>query len=311
MFSPITTKDVQSGVIQNVVYAVSNMQGWRSTQEDTHVVKCNFPGNALNTFAVFDGHGGTYSSHYMRDNFVNIVKDRLVQSSNPAELSGLLEDAFLEADRRIFETAKSLKEAGSGTTACVCMYGSEKIVTAWAGDSRAVLCRQGKAVPLTTQDHKPSLETERNRIEKCGGSVVNNRVNGILAVSRSLGDFNFKDASKSPEKYVVSGIPEIFEIERNDEEDEFLLLACDGIWDVMSNQKACTFVRKRVQRMMRQKGLTKDIKVEMVEKIACELLDECLRLGSKDNMTCTVVVFGGSRSIYRTHNPMSAACSLL
>jgi serine/threonine protein phosphatase PrpC len=311
MFSPITTKEVQSGAFQNVIYAVSNMQGWRSTQEDTHIIKKLFPANALGMFGVFDGHGGTYSSHYLKDNFVNIVNEILTNKTTPPGkdfMSGLLVEAFLETDRQIFDTAKTVKHVGSGTTACVCIYGQEKFYTAWAGDSRVILCRHGKAIPMTV-DHKPALETERRRIRNCGGMVMNNRVQGILAVSRALGDFNFKDSSKPAEEYVVSGTPEIFEIDRD--EDEFLLLACDGIWDVMSNQQACTFVRKRLQQMARMKGLTVDMKLGMVERIASQVLDECLRLGSRDNMTCAIVVFETSKSLLRKPSPVSMACSVL
>lgn len=78
-----------------------------------------------------------------------------------------------------------------GCTACVVLITQDKIITANAGDSRAVLCRKGHALPLS-YDHKPENQGERERIERGGGSIINGRVNGGLNLSRSLGDFNYK-----------------------------------------------------------------------------------------------------------------------
>lgn len=82
---------------------------------------------------------------------------------------------------------------GTGCTACVVLITPTKIYTANAGDSRAVLCRKGHALPLSS-DHKPENEIERKRIQAAGGDIVNGRVNGGLNLSRSFGDFNYKKA---------------------------------------------------------------------------------------------------------------------
>lgn len=88
-----------------------------------------------------------------------------------------------------------------------------------AGDARAVLCRGGKAVRLT-YDHKGSDKQEAKRIIDAGGFVMSGRVNGVLAVTRSLGDSSMKE--------FVVGAPYTTETELCDE-DEFLILACDGV----------------------------------------------------------------------------------
>ena len=314
MYSPVTKKDVQSGVFQEVVYAVSSMQGWRPEQEDSHLIKQAFPVNANGIFGVFDGHGGKFASHFMKNRLINVMK-RLTSSKSTAEVASeryfadLISDSFLEIDQSIFDEAKTAAEKYAGTTACVCIYNENKFVTGWVGDSRVVLCRKAKAILLTTHDHKPSLKSEKRRIEENGGTVSNGRVNGILAVSRSLGDFNFKDLSKPPKNFIVSAIPEIVEQERDDTEDEFLLLACDGIWDVMSAQQACNFVRTRLRSKIRGRG---KINVEIVENVVSQLLDECLKMGSKDNMTALLVVFEDSISLRRTGNITSSmACDVL
>ena len=87
-------------------------------------------------------------------------------------------------------------------------------------------------------DHKPYNQLERTRIEKAGGSVEFKRVDGDLAVSRAFGDFQYKTSPElPPEEQKVSPEPEIIIHDRSDA-DEFLLLACDGLWDVMSNSEA-------------------------------------------------------------------------
>ncbi|EJU03959.1 protein serine/threonine phosphatase 2C [Dacryopinax primogenitus] len=107
------------------------------------------------------------------------------------------------------------------------------LYTANAGDARAVLCRDGKAIRLT-YDHKGSDHMEAKRITDAGGFVMNNRVNGVLAVTRSLGDSAMKE--------FVVGSPYTTETELG-EEDEFIIIACDGLWDVVEDQAAVELVR--------------------------------------------------------------------
>ncbi|KAF8483179.1 phosphatase 2C-like domain-containing protein [Gautieria morchelliformis] len=107
------------------------------------------------------------------------------------------------------------------------------LYTANVGDARAVLSRAGKAVRLT-YDHKGSDKQEAKRIMDAGGFVMNNRVNGVLAVTRSLGDSSMKE--------FVVGSPYTTETELSDE-DEFLVIACDGLWDVAEDQKVVDLVR--------------------------------------------------------------------
>lgn len=100
-----------------------------------------------------------------------------------------------------------------------------------------MLARGDQAVTLSN-DHKPSLPEEKERIEKAGGQVKFNRVNGDLAVSRALGDFDYKRCpTVSVKDQAVTAFPEMI-VEERDKQDQFIILACDGIWDVMSSQEA-------------------------------------------------------------------------
>ncbi|OBS57493.1 hypothetical protein A6R68_11384, partial [Neotoma lepida] len=115
------------------------------------------------------------------------------------------------------------------------------------------------------QDHKPSNPLEKERIQNAGGSVMIQRVNGSLAVSRALGDFDYKCVhGKGPTEQLVSPEPEVHDIERSEEDDQFIILACDGIWDVMGNEELCDFVRSRLE-------VTDDL-----EKVCNEVVDTCL-----------------------------------
>eukprot|EP00923_Selenidium_pygospionis_P009483 GHVN01016200.1.p1 GENE.GHVN01016200.1~~GHVN01016200.1.p1 ORF type:complete len:351 (+),score=77.79 GHVN01016200.1:732-1784(+) len=121
------------------------------------------------------------------------------------------------------------------------------LIVANAGDSRGVLSRGGLALALS-EDHKPQMESEELRIQGAGGKVMNGRVDGNLNLSRSLGDLFYKsDRGRYPEAQKITAFPDVKVVELI-EEDDFCILACDGIWDRMSNQYAVDFVRQKERR---------------------------------------------------------------
>ncbi|KAL4003523.1 Protein phosphatase 2C family protein [Acanthocheilonema viteae] len=134
----------------------------------------------------------------------------------------------------------------SGTTACVVIVFKEKVVVGNAGDSRAVLCRNGAAVELSV-DHKPEDDIERRRIETAGGEIsMDGRVNGGLNLSRALGDHFYKKNAALPLKeQMISALPDVkqYKILQG---DEFIIIACDGIWNSLTSQEAVDFVRRRI-----------------------------------------------------------------
>ena len=136
----------------------------------------------------------------------------------------------------------------AGCTSVVVGIRNGYVICANAGDSRAVLSRAGKAVALSW-DHKPQSEIESSRIKNAGGFVSENgRVNGNLNLSRSIGDLKYKvDKSLKREEQIITAEPDIH-IEKLDarRDGKFLILACDGIWDVLTRQEAVDEVRKRI-----------------------------------------------------------------
>lgn len=131
-----------------------------------------------------------------------------------------------------------------------------------------------------SHDHKPYNDDERNRILDAGGVVVMKRVNGDLAVARALGDFGFKlRTDLPPDKQQVTCAPDVTIQPRNLEVDQFLILACDGIWDVMTNEEIAEFISTELQYE------------EDINEVASNVIDYCLEKGSRDNMSVILVVF--------------------
>lgn len=182
------------------------------------------------------------------------------------------------------ESMNEVHASGMGCTALSALIYGNKVIIANTGDARCIKSNAGEATPLTL-DHKPILYEEARRIINAGGYVHNNRVNGELNVSRTIGDLKYKRNINLPHtEQMVVATPDITEFELH-EDDEFLILACDGIWDVLSNQEAVDFVRSR-------------LKQGMSLKLICEAMcDHCLAPDLKglcrgaDNMSVIVVVF--------------------
>eukprot|EP00884_Botryococcus_braunii_P011861 jgi/Botrbrau1/20676/Bobra.0058s0008.3 len=186
-----------------------------------------------------------------------------------------LTDAFNRTDE---EFAKADNAALVGTTAVVALVGTRQLYVANCGDSRAVLCRGGTGIALT-DDHKAAREDETARVEAAGGQILfwnGVRVMGVLAVSRAIGDHCLRP-------FVIAR-PEVTILARRPD-DELLLLASDGLWDVLSNQEACTLA-KRCLRRARQRGASR----ESAARIAATVLTRAaVDRGSRDNVTVVVV----------------------
>jgi serine/threonine protein phosphatase PrpC len=229
----------------------------------------------------------------------------------------------------------------SGTTVCVVLITPELIVCANAGDSRSVLGREGQqAVPLSF-DHKPDDESEAERIRAAGGYVAMGRVEGDLAVSRGLGDYRFKniasvmstpstgvaaaamngmrplvtanDVTMKPSEQKVSPVPDIVVVSRDNEQERFIVVACDGIFDVMTNRDLVEVTDKMFREGEGDLGLVCEevgrsigrcvlvLKIDfrfLTHLCPCflspsQLCDIALARGSKDNMTVVTIQFTG------------------
>ncbi|EDN05880.1 protein phosphatase 2C [Histoplasma capsulatum] len=200
----------------------------------------------------------TPSSSLTTPNKQGLVKDnKSTDPSSTAQTSSSLDPSGLSV------SGSTNQKQPQETTA---VFRQRVLYTANVGDARVVLCRNGKALRLS-YDHKGSDENEGKRISNAGGLILNNRVNGVLAVTRALGDSYMKD--------LVTGHPYTTETVIQPETDEFLILACDGLWDVCSDQEAVDLIRG-----------TED--PQLASKI---LVDHALSRFSTDNLSCMIVRF--------------------
>ena len=179
----------------------------------------------------------------------------------------------------------------TGCTAVVVLITKDSIYCANAGDSRSVLARSSKtnSVEPLSYDHKPDNVDEKKRIEAAGGFVEENRVNGSLNLSRSIGDFEYKsNAKKTFKEQMVTVDPEIKKITRLGT-DEFLILACDGIWDCLSSEECVEYLRKAMAGRSAKEKLNEPIEKMFDDIIATDILSSS-GVGT-DNMTCVIVEF--------------------
>mmetsp|Transcript_1666 Transcript_1666/g.5689 ORF Transcript_1666/g.5689 Transcript_1666/m.5689 type:complete len:357 (+) Transcript_1666:167-1237(+) len=304
MPAPVTTKDSGDGSDRRkgLVWGYSCMQGWRVRMEDAHFAVPELEGEGWTgtaAFGVMDGHGGSAVARFCERNLPSEI------AKGPSkDTRGALISAFHRMDELLDQGVSALGAMSStanpdwvGCTCVVCLVRPDVLVVANAGDSRAVLSRNGTAVPLS-EDHKPNLPSERERICRAGGCVerqqagpiVQFRVNGNLNLSRSIGDLEYKrNPLLPPCEQMICSTPDVLTYKR-EADDEFLLLACDGVWDVLGSQEAVDFVRERLPQWQSQGWPLCGIAEEMLDHCISPDLALTNGLGG-DNMTALLVVF--------------------
>ncbi|XP_062023808.1 probable protein phosphatase 2C 22 isoform X1 [Rosa rugosa] len=256
--------------------------GSRSNMEDVYVCVDNFMHDyGLKNFTdgpsafygVFDGHGGKHAADFACSNLPKFIFE---DEDFPGDIQKVVSSAFLQTDTAFQEACTLDATLASGTTALTALLVGRLLVVANAGDCRAVLCRRGKAIAMSS-DHKPICSKEIKRVEACGGSVYDGYLNGQLNVTRALGDWHM-EGMKSRDGGPLSAEPEVKTVKLT-EEDEFLIIGCDGIWDVFRSQNAVDFARRRLQEHNDPATCSKD------------LVDEALKRKSSDNLAVVVVCF--------------------
>lgn len=314
---PNTEKHSVDEASDKYAFGACEMQGWRLNMEDAVIHNLKFDTDAV-LFGVFDGHGGQEASVVVRENYERILKE--TEAYSKEDYKQALYDSFMQTDEFLgsAEGKKQMKTVAlanpetkspllkmltggddskngeerseesfmldsKGCTANVVFIKGDEIYCANAGDSRCVLASEGKAIDLSF-DHKPDNEIERDRITKAGSEIVEGRVDGNLNLSRSLGDLKHKQKpGLKPEEQPITCAPDI-ETRTIKPTDDFIIMACDGIWEVKTSQEIVDFVYERFK---------KDMKLS---KIVEELLDSLISsdytvtqgLGC-DNMSCIII----------------------
>ncbi|XP_062409358.1 protein phosphatase, Mg2+/Mn2+ dependent, 1Lb [Sardina pilchardus] len=228
--------------------AVYSIQGRRDHMEDrfnvlTDVVNKSHP----SIFGIFDGHGGEAAADYVKAHLPDALRQQLQAYEREKENSALnyqtiLEKQILSLDKEMIDQL-SEKYDEAGTTCLVALLSDKQLTVANVGDSRGVLCdKDGNTIALS-HDHKPYQLRERKRIKQAGGFISFNgswRVQGILAMSRSLGDYPLKNLN------VIVPDPDVLTFDLDKLQPRFMILASDGLWDAFSNEEAVRFVRERL-----------------------------------------------------------------
>jgi integrin-linked kinase-associated serine/threonine phosphatase 2C len=308
----------EKAVWRMIEFGVSSEQGTRKTMEDQHKAMLSTdlvtprdrsaPRLAMGIpfFGVYDGHGGQQCAEFLRENLHSFILSHPRVRDDPQRA---IKDGVEEAEKTFMEKCKT-ERIESGSTVAVALVVDELLFTGNVGDSEIVLCRNGTAKVLTVKHTLSANEGEVDRVKACGGRIFHSRVGHpkfnpmlvSLAVSRAVGDAGFKLEEYTDGKasgLIAEADTSVTELERD---DEFIIIGCDGVWDVLSYQGAVDFCRKLI-------GDGHD-----TQHVTEQLCQEALRLGSTDNVTALFVSLkcrpgsaGGGRPTSATQRPASAA----
>jgi protein phosphatase 1B len=281
MFDPEKLKS--KGEANNLKYGLCAWQNMKDLEpkpmEDTHCVLLSLPKQGLENwsfFGVFDGHNGDQISNYVSKELINSILNAdqelfellsLNQTYLPEQYEDRLRNAitngFLQLDNEM-----KLKFTKSGSTAVACLITPTQIYLINCGDSRGLIVSDNQ-IKVATKDHKPEDQNEKERIKRAGGNVNNNRIEYFihqsnrtrtLAMSRSFGDYHFKKQTIFNQiEQIVIAKPDIYVYERLNEKDEFLVLASDGIWDVIKNEELKQYVHYRLSIMHNLDDLCEEV----------------------------------------------------
>jgi len=273
--SKVTANPAQTFVSLQVKVGVSSNRGRRLVNEDTYTIAhTRVSDQDVGFFAVYDGHNGSYVSKYCQHDLHSFAFLHL--QSHPMDVS------LVRACRDLEEQVWSKQISGGSTAILMMLRGCDEVVFASLGDSQAILSRNGIAYNVC-QVHTPTLPSEKARIVNANGRIRNGRIFGLLGVSRAFGDLDFK-TSRGPFRQqfqgdLVSAKPDVVTYRRT-RGDEFVLLASDGLFDVMTPQQAVLYVRLRLKSRRN------------VQIVTQELVAHALTLGVQDNVCVLLLCFG-------------------
>ena len=323
--SPKQKKYSSHGENSILKYAVCSMQGWRRTMEDSHLVALDLGTNKdTHIFGVFDGHGGIEVAEYVKNHFVEIF----INNSKylKGDIKSALKETFLTLDNNLqsIEAMKELTHSHEifvktynlndneninnndmensdyidniayniGCTCNILVIYKNILYFANAGDSRSVLLKNKGEVNSMSIDHKPELPNEFNRIKKAGGRIIEGRVNGLLNLSRSIGDFQFKNRKDlKQEEQIVTCNPDIL-FENRSKNDDFVIMGCDGIWECISNTGISEYIYDK-ENNINNGNKNKELNLE---KILEDLFERNIAKSEEeengcDNMTAILIQF--------------------
>ena len=207
-------------------------------------------------FCIFDGHGGNVTAKLCVKKFPEIFRKCLLES--PFDYEMALKKSFYLMDQEI----EKIKTTEVGNTATIVFINNRLLYCANVGDSSCALI--GKTNEFITTEDKCTNKNEMKRIEKEGGTIIDDRLGGILAVSRGLGDFDLKSKGLTCEPHITKKL-----IDHN---INYCVLASDGVWDVLSPDE-----------------VAKITQTHKIDEMAKKIVETAMDRGSEDNISCIVV----------------------
>lgn len=252
-------------------------RGPRKQMEDDYILYSN---GGISLYGVFDGHGGSYISKRLRNSITNILVPRLKVSG---DLQKIITDTFVDIDKEYYNQWRRNLFGTDGSTASIVIQKQNILYFVNLGDSRTVLYDSNGGVFYSTTDHKPAHSTERERITSTRYDVITTdvpRIGGLLAVSRSFGDFIYKIDERDVynPQYAVSTVPDIHRIDISTIiGDRLIVSATDGLWDVFTNEEVYRFIQTHKKKGMAYKTIFRN------------LINSAYTKGSTDNISIVYV----------------------
>ncbi|KAJ3685145.1 hypothetical protein LUZ61_014309 [Rhynchospora tenuis] len=271
-----TERGQKDGEDHKLKFGSSYMLDRRSTLFAAHTAELD-AGKETSFFGVFDGRGGNsvalFCAHFVYKETMELVRD-----SGNDDLAEAIKKSFARVDEKMkwpgtWIKLQNLKGVWQnipkkpnnwmgplfeGSTACVAALRKNELIVGNVGDSRCVLSRNKQAIDLSL-DHKPELAAERDRILQAGGNFDDGKVDGRLRYSRGIGFMYYKQDEHLPaEQQIITCVPDINKIDIINE-DEFLILASNAIWNHMTSQQLVDFVHENINNECRLSGLCKKV----------------------------------------------------
>lgn len=280
-----------------LAHGVSSRQGMRPTMEDYHVAttfKSSLTSPLVGIYAIFDGHGGPLAAQTAAATFVPALTTGTCHFPN-GDLAIALNATTARCEEAVLEASR-VSRSYAGCTLTGLVVRRSELLCVNVGDSRVVLGRRGGTSALAlSADHSTKLEGETERIAGAGGFIKNDKVMGLLATTRSLGDMDFKDhrglhfpSSSAGSGPLITATPDITRTVL-EEGDDFAILACDGLWSVLANKAAVRLAARALRRYNDPNAA------------ADALVRSALLRGSTDNVTVVLVALKWTP---RTHSPV-------
>ena len=220
----------------------------------------------LSIFSIFDGHGGDFVAKYLKENFASNLQNNIKQNYS-SNFRIILQSAIESIDKDL----EQFKEAENcGSTGTIVVVDNNNVYCANVGDSKCYYINNNNKIIQLTEDHNCNNQKERDELKKKGVLIFQNRVFGSLSLTRTFGDTQLK-------KDGIGCIPYIKKIILDKEDVKYIIIASDGIWDIINKEKLGE--------------LYQSLKNETSEKFCNALVDYALNNGSIDNISCIVIKF--------------------